>query len=202
VPTLRRERPSRANRGFTLIELLVVIAIMGVTLTVGIKILPALLPANDLDAAARDLSSSIEDARSVAVLKGRRVFVDLWLGTSSDSVQKYRSILEPLPGQEKDADQDEYLLTLRDWKYVQKTVRVDSIVIGENDPVTSGNFRLVVQPDGTMQGGVIRLWSPEMDENKDKKAGWATVQITGLLGQARVIGHYVEPELLREEAFR
>ena len=190
-----------ANGGFTLIELLIVVAIMAVILLVGIRLNRFLAPENDLDAAARTLSSAIELSRSEAIVGGRRVMVEFRLGKSADDVQYYRSIQEPLPGHEKEAEDDEFLLTVREWKSLPRGIRIESIILGETDPFTDGDVQVAIQPDGTMPSHLIRLHSPELDQGYDKRTGWACVQVAGLLGQARVLNRFVEPEFLRDDSF-
>lgn len=202
TPTRRARARPAAQAGFTFIELLIALVIMATLLMIGVKVNQYLLPENELDSTARTVATAIEDARAEAVVRGRRVFVDFALGNRADAPQLYRSILEPLPGHEGDADKDEFWLTLRDWTTFPPSIRVDSVVVGETDPLTTGVVRLVIQSDGTMQSGLIRIWSPEIDDRKERKFGWATVEVSGLLGEARVLNQYKEPDFLRADGFQ
>jgi prepilin-type N-terminal cleavage/methylation domain-containing protein len=187
--------------GFTLVELVIAVAIMAVMLVVGVGISRLVGPDNDLNAVASDVSSSIELARSEAIVSGRRVFFELELGERDSDPQHYRSIKEPMPTREKDAEDEEFLLTVREWRKLPPSVRIDSVVLGEEEPFTRGHVQVAIQPDGSMPSHLIRFWSPEMDPGKSRAAGWACVQVAGLLGQARILNRFVEPEFLTENLF-
>ena len=189
------------RRGFTLIELIITVAVMAVMLMVGIGISRMIGPDNDLNAAASDVASSIELARSDAIVSGRRVFFEFELGDRDGDVQSYRSIREPLPGKEGDAEDEEFLLTVREWKRVPRSVRIEAVILGDDEPFTDGHVQVAIEPDGTMPSHLIRFWSPEMDPLKGMASGWASVQVAGLLGQARLLNRFVEPEFLREGTF-
>jgi prepilin-type N-terminal cleavage/methylation domain-containing protein len=197
-----RRAGRRGARGFTLLELLVVVAILGVMILVTVSFSQGLGPESALDAAAREVSSRVEEARNAAVVCGRRVFVEYDLGEGRNPVQYYRTICEPQPGREKDADADEMLLTVRDWRSLQEGVTIESVVLGDTEPWTHGVVRVAVQPDGSMPSHLIRLWSPELDPDRNRATGWACVQVAGLLGQARVLNRYVEPEFLTDGTFQ
>jgi hypothetical protein len=175
---------------------------MAVMLVVVVKVNRFLLPENELSGATGDLSTAIEFARSEAIVGGRRVFFEFKLGKSGDDTQYYRSIQEPLPGHEKEADEDEYLLTVREWKALPRGVRIESLILGETEPCTDGDVQVVIQPDGKMPSHLIRLWATPMDPEKGKASGWACIEVNGLLGQAHVLNRYVEPEFLREDTFQ
>ncbi len=201
MPTSRRD-PRRPSRGFTLIELLIVIAILAITFLVTVQFSRNLAPESALGSAARDLSSTIEEARGAAIVCGRRVFLEVDLGENDRAAQGYRTIEEPLPGHEKDAEDDEFMLTVRTWRPLPAGVRIESLLLGEEEPSTRGIVRIALQPDGSMPSHLIRLWAPELDPERGRSSGWACVQVAGLLGTARVINRYVEPEFLREDTFQ
>jgi len=67
---------------------------------------------------------------------------------------------------------------------------------------TRGRVDIAIQPDGTLPSHLARFWSPDMDPDRRLVTGWACVQVAGLLGQARVLNRYIEPEILRDDAFR
>jgi len=201
--------PSRLGRagtprrgGFTLIELLIVVALMATVLVIGIRFNPFAATENELNAAARAIASTIDDARSESIVSGRRVFVEFDLGETRDANQHYRTIKEPLPGRERDAEDDEFMLTVREWNRLPDRVRIESITVGETEPWTDRLVRIAIQPDGTMPSHLIRLWAPELDPDRRRGGGWACIQVAGLLGQARVLNRYVEAEFLREDTFQ
>ncbi len=174
---------------------------MAVMLVVGIKVNDLLGPESALNAVASDLSSAIDDARNEAIVSGRVVHFEFALGNTKDARQFYRSIMEPLPGKEKQAEEEEFLLTVREWRELPSEVRFDTVILGEEEPFTDGTVSVAIQPDGTMPSFLIRMWAPAMDENHTKASGWACVQVAGLLGQARVLNRFIEPEFLREDTF-
>jgi prepilin-type N-terminal cleavage/methylation domain-containing protein len=188
--------------GFSLIELLIVVTIFAVMVVVGIQINEMLGPENDLAAITDQVATSISDARADAIVCGRVVLFEFSLGETAGATQYFRSIREPLPGRENDIDEDQFLLTVADWQALPRSVRVDAVVIGEQEPYTAGYVSLPIRPDGTMPSFLVRLWAPELDPELQRRAGWAAVQVAGLLGEPRVFNRFVEPEFLREDAFQ
>jgi prepilin-type N-terminal cleavage/methylation domain-containing protein len=198
-----RSRGDRgAREGFTFIELLVVITIIAIIFSVGYGMYEFMVPESSLSATAGDMAKAEEQARLEAILAGRTTWFQIDLGEGQSSPQYYRSINEAAPGDEKHAQDDEWLLVVRDWKLVPKEVRIESISIGEAAAQTRGRVDVPIQADGTMPSHLIRLWCPELDPDMRRQSGWACVQVAGLLGQARVLNRCVEPEYLREETFR
>lgn len=192
-----------AREGFTFIELLVVITIVAILFSVGYGLYEFMVPESNLSATATDVAKAEEQARLEAILAGRMAWFQVELGDGPAAPQYYRSITEPVPGSDdRQAQDEEWLDLVRDWKMVPKEVRIESISIGEASPLTRGRVDVAIQADGTMPSHLIRLWSPELDPDLRRQTGWACVQVAGLLGQARVLNRYVEPEYLREETFR
>ena len=105
------------------------------------------------------------------------------------------------PHHEKDAEDEQYLLTVDDWRQLPHDVRIESVTLGDDEPYTNGLVQVAIQPDGTMPTHLVRLWAPEADPNRSHATGWACVHVAGLLGQARVLNRYVEPEFRREDNF-
>jgi len=179
-----------------------VITIVAILFSVGYGMYEFMVPESALSATASDVAKAVEQARLEAILAGRQAWFQVELGEGSSAPQYYRSITDPEPGQEKSEQADEWLLTVRDWKLVPKEVRIESISVGETSPQTRGRIDIPIQADGTLPSHLIRLWAPELDPDLRRQTGWACVQVAGLLGQARVLNRYVEPEYLREETFR
>lgn len=188
--------------GFTFVELMVTITIVAILFSIGIGMYEFMIPESSLAATAADMAKGVEQARLEAILAGRMTWFQIDLGDGPSSPQYYRSITEPAPGEEKTADDDEWLLKIRDWKLVPKEVRIETVSIGEASAQSRGRIDVPIQADGAMPSHLIRLWSPELDPDLRRQTGWACVQVAGLLGQARVLNRYVEPEYLREESFR
>lgn len=199
--SLRPPRPD-CRGGFSLIELLIVVTIFAVMVVVGIQMNDLLGPESALAATSADIASTIADARSDAIVCGRMVWLEFSLGETANAKQFYRSIREPVPGREDEVDEEQFLLTVKDWQELPRDVRIDAVMIGEQEPFTSDLVSIPIRPDGTMPSFLVRLWAPELDPNLQRQAGWAAVQVAGLLGQARVQNRFVEPEFLREDAFQ
>ena len=176
--------------------------IMAIGLTVALRSGVFGSPESDLDGASGGLANDLDLARSEAIARARRVFFEFNLGDKAGATQGYRATLEPLPGREDSFEDDEFLLTLQEWKALPRSIRIESVATGDNDPWTSGDFALTIQPDGTMQSSLIRLYAPELAPDRGSAAGWACIQITGLLGQARVLNRYVETEFPTDEDFK
>ena len=202
----RPPQPAAARRarssGFTLIELLIVITIVAIMIVVGVQVREMMGPESALHSTASAISSALADARSDAIICGRVVWFEFSLGTTRDARQYFRSIRETLPGREEQFDDDEAILTVHEWREVSSEVRIESVAIGEQEPWTGEIVSIPIRPDGTMPSFLVRLVAPELDPANAKQDGWACIQVAGLLGQPRVLNRFVEPEFLREDAFK
>lgn len=199
----RRSSRARGSRaGFSLIELLIVVTIIAVMVVVGVQMNEMLGPESALSASAQGIAAAIADARSDAIVCGRVVWVEFSLGETNGARQYFRSIRDPLPGREKEAEDDEFMLTVHDWQEIPQDVRIDGVLIGEQEPYASGVVSVPLRPDGTMPSFLVRLVAPELDPNNAKLAGWASIRVAGLLGQPQVLNRFVEPEFLGEDAFQ
>ncbi len=203
MPEVRRVgRVPRA--GFTFIELLVTVTIIAIVFGMGMTISGLFGAESNLSAVASDYSKVVEWTRLEAITNGRIAWVQIDLGDNNYSTQYFRSVIEPEPGHEKDRLQpeDDPALHVVEWKQVPKEVRIESVTIGDSVSQTRGRIDIPIQPDGTLPSHLARFWSPEMDPERRLVTGWACVQVAGLLGQSRVLNRYVEPEILRDDAFR
>ena len=203
MATARRGgRSSRA--GFTFIEMLVTVTIIAIVFGMGMTISGLFGAESNLSAVASEYSKIVELTRLDAITQGRVAWVQVDLGDNDSATQYYRSVLEPEPGHENDRSrqEDDPALHLVEWKAVPKEVRIESMTVGDSNPQSRGRVDIAIQPDGTLPSHLARFWSPDMDPNRQLVSGWACVQVAGLLGQARVLNRYVEPEILRDDAFR
>jgi hypothetical protein len=175
------------------VELLVVVGILSVMLMVGTLSMEWLLPDTRISAAARQLASMIEDARDDAIVNGRVVRIEYWLGDSPRSEQRFRTIRDALPGQEDDFEELEFDLTLKDLR-LPDGVRVQDLVFGDEEPVTEGYQAVAVYPDGTTAAHIIHLYAEEID-------AWTSVLVSGLLGEADVQEGRFDPESLPDVDF-
>jgi prepilin-type N-terminal cleavage/methylation domain-containing protein len=201
LPPSAAARRARSS-GFSLIELLIVITIIAIMIVVGVQVRDMTGPESALNATASEISSALADARSDAIVCGRIVWFEFSLGSTADARQHFRSIRETLPGREEQADEDAAVLTVREWREVSRDVRIESVAIGEQEPITGEIVSVPIRPDGTMPSFLVRLVAPELDPMNAKQDGWACIQVAGLLGQPRVLNRFVEPEFLREDAFK
>jgi prepilin-type N-terminal cleavage/methylation domain-containing protein len=203
MTTPRRGRRD-ARAGFTFIELLVTITIIAIVFGMGMTISGLFGAESNLSAVASDYSKVVEMTRLDAITQGRVAWVEIDLGENDASTQYFRSFIEPEPGHEHDRQQqdDDPTLHLVEWKTVPHEVRIESLTVGESVPQTRGRVQIAIQPDGTLPSHLARFWAPDMDPGRRLVTGWACVQVAGLLGQARVLNRYIEPEILRDDAFR
>ena len=190
--------------GFTFIELLVTITIIAIIFSVSFKMSGLFGSESNLSRVASDYSKVVEMTRLDAITQGRVAWVQIDLGENDGSTQYFRSVIEPEPGKEHErrTEDDDPALHLVEWRTVPKEVRIESVTVGESTPATRGRVDIAIQPDGTLPSHLARFWSPDMDPERRRVTGWACVQVAGLLGQARVLNRYVEPEILRDDAFR
>lgn len=188
--------PAAAGRssGFTLVEMLVVIAILGIMLLIGNQTMEWLLPETALSGTARNLASTIEDARSEAVLKGRPVRIEYQLGDNENDPQSYRAIFEPGPGEERAFEEIEVELDLTGWIRLPRGLRISGLYIGEEDFIGTGYFSFLIHADGSMSSHVVQIFSRELDST-------VSLEVSSLLDDVHVHDGPLEPFYLREEAF-
>jgi prepilin-type N-terminal cleavage/methylation domain-containing protein len=192
-----------ARGGFTFVELLVTITIIAIMFGMGMGISQYFIPESKLSSVASDYAHRFEQTRLEAIISGRPTWLQIELGDNTSSSQFIRAVTEPVPGQERRTqDEDDPSLVVLDWQPVPPDVRIESVSIGEEVPLTHGRVGIPIQADGTAPSHLVRFWAPEIDPNLARETGWACVQVAGLLGQARVLNRYVEPEIAREDAFR
>jgi prepilin-type N-terminal cleavage/methylation domain-containing protein len=202
--TAARRDGRGARAGFTFIELLVTVTIIAIVFGMGMTISGLFGAESNLSGVASDYSKVVEMTRLDAITQGRVAWVQIDLGENDRSTQYFRSVIEPEPGKEHErrTEDDDPALHLVEWRTVPKEVRIESVTVGESTPATRGRVDIAIQPDGTLPSHLARFWSPDMDPERRRVTGWACVQVAGLLGQARVLNRYIEPEILRDDAFR
>jgi hypothetical protein len=171
-----------------------VIAILGIMLTIGAMTMRFLIPETRLEATARDLASTIEDARSQAILAGRVIRIEYELGESNTAAQRYRSIRDPEPGDENEFEEQEDYLTLVDWRNVPMGVRISGILVGEEDTILDGFYSLAAYPDGSIASHVVQVYCEEVES-------YFSIEVHGLLGETQLKEGQVEPIYLTEDSF-
>ena len=123
----------RKKDGFTLIELLVVLAIIGLLLTLAPIGLSRMMPGLEVQAAARQLSASLRNARSIAIRDNREATLTL------DLEERRYSLAGETRHYEIDEDIEIKLLT----------------ATSEQESEQVGSIRFF--PDGTSTGGTVTL---------------------------------------------
>jgi general secretion pathway protein H len=124
----------KKNKGFILLELIVVLFLASVIMGISAVFLANFLPSNRLNATARNISSTIRYARSLAQIQNERqtVIVDL--------------------------DAKKYGIESRGLKDVPSDVGIKIIdpVSGE---IREGKYSLIFQATGNVEGGTIVVWN-------------------------------------------
>jgi type II secretion system protein H len=120
--------------GFTLLELIVVLFLMTIILSLAGVFFSKALPSSKLDAAAREISATIREAKSLALTDGEKQTVTI------------------------DIDSKRYGIAGRGSKSLPGDVQVMAV-----DPLTgeirNGEYNITFQPYGGVQGGTVVLWN-------------------------------------------
>ena len=74
------------NQGFTLLELMITIAILAILVTIAAPSMQNMIHKNQVSAQIRDLNSTLQEARSKAMLERRAYTVDIQAGTKNGSL--------------------------------------------------------------------------------------------------------------------
>ncbi len=123
-----------SQSGFTLLEILIVLVLVTLMLGLSAIIFGGTLSSGRLDAAARDVSSTIRYAKSLAQINGKRQIVSI------------------------DLDSRQYGIEGGSTKSLPKDVQVmiKDQFAGE---IRSGGYRIAFQPYAGVEGGTIVLWN-------------------------------------------
>lgn len=74
------------NQGFTLLELMITIAILAILVTIAAPSMQNMIHKNQVSAQIRDLNSTLQEARSKAMLERRAYTVDIQASTKNGSL--------------------------------------------------------------------------------------------------------------------
>ena len=185
---MQHRAPSGRSNGFTLIEVSVVVLIMAMLLTTATVRLDAYLPSSRNEAAARELLSTLDLARTSAVAYGRVYTLEMDLGG-----ERYRIRLpydtEGRPA--RDAD----LRAAMDWHKLPPGVHFGGILDTSGVLLTEGLRELPFDAIGSAEELYVYL------DNEAGEGYALTVRVQALTGASAVILGRVEPIRVTEDDF-
>lgn len=174
-------------RAFTLMELMVTIALLGLAFGMVFFKLDGLLPGRRLVSDARTLGSMLEQARNVAVVSGFRVSFEYDLDEN-----QWRMYYPFEISNDAKTVAGEGETVLYDWTDLSETIRFHDVVIGDSDPIDSGQVVVTFEPRGIATGHTVHL-------TKEDSEVFYTVMISPLLGYVDIEPDYVAAEVLPDE---
>lgn len=175
------------TRAFTLMELLVTIALLGLTFGLVFFQLDGMLPGRRLAADARTLASQLEQARNVAVVSGFKVSFEY---DFEDHTWRMYHPFELADDAQSISGEGETILY--DWTNLSETIQFADVVLGDGDPISSGQVVVNFEPRGIATGHTVHL-------TREDSGFYYTINVSPLLGFVDVKQNYHEPEVLPDE---
>ncbi|HMK50369.1 MAG TPA: prepilin-type N-terminal cleavage/methylation domain-containing protein [Thermodesulfovibrionales bacterium] len=129
-----RHTPGTRRRGFVLLELIVVLVLISIIMGITLIFFANFLPSNRLDATARNISSTIKHARSMAQIYSQRQIVAF------------------------DLDARHYGIEGREPRDIPDGIGV-KIVDPMSGDIIQGQYNFLFHVTGNIEGGTIVVWN-------------------------------------------
>jgi prepilin-type N-terminal cleavage/methylation domain-containing protein len=151
-----------AADGFTFFEVMVVIVILGLLFSIGAVSLTPLVPKYRLRSSLRELGSTLEHVRLMAISRG------LWMGVHyvltpgpTEKSTSYYQIIPPAPDDDPDqpVENREYLSK----QYLPTGVHIARVLLAGNQVVDRGAINVLFSPMGNSGSHIVVL---EDDANR------------------------------------
>lgn len=152
----------RRRGGFTLVELLGVVVILGMLATVAWVAYESLVPQSVLNSSVRELASTIQEARSEAIVRCAPYWIEYYFEDTEEHPRGYR-VVTPFRLDERGgiAMRDEERVT-RTFVPLPENVFFQEIVVN-GEPVTRGQVVVRFDPLGTATDHTIILQQKPYD---------------------------------------
>lgn len=183
-----RTRRAQQIGGFTLIEMTAVVLLVALLLTTVIVRIDRMLPSTSCEAAARELLSALDMARTTAISTGRTHSVELDLDNA-----RYRQVVPFDKDNNPTTLQEE--MTGLEWLDLPTGVLIRQVMRVDGMPARRGRFRVPFDPLGSSDELFLYLGNEKQEEYT------ITVRLLALTGQARVIQGWAEHVTITEDTF-
>lgn len=184
------QRPEKSEGGFTLIELIAVILIIALIAGFAASNVDVLVPKYRLRAAAREVASSLKEARARAAATGKDVYFEI-------DLPKGRYWI--LVAQPRQGEPGEGPLLTRDLEYqpafersLPDQVEFVDVLVCDKDKVAEGRARVRLSPFGTSAHLIVNL--------RLKEGRVMAVKLNGFTGSVTFHDSYKEGEALLEDS--
>jgi general secretion pathway protein H len=131
---LSQRNLTKSIRGFILLELIIVLFLITVIIGISAAFFANNLPSYKFNAAVRDISATVKQARALARIHNERQFIAINLDSKTYTLEGHGT---------KDIPPD-------------VSVKVTDPVSGD---VHEGEYHFIIYPTGAVEGGTIVLWN-------------------------------------------
>ena len=152
APRLAATPPAMA--GFTFFEVMIVVVILGLLFSIGTVSLTPLIPKYRLKSSLRELGSTVEHVRLMAISRG------LWMGIHyvltpgpTEKITPYYQIIPPAPDDDPDQpiENREYLSK----QYLPPGVHMARVLLAGNQVIDRGTINVLFSPMGTSGSHIV-----------------------------------------------